>query len=220
MSRYTIPSIVATPVNIILPNHKGLPIPLHPLPLHVHTHARIHMKSHTHTHMHAQTCTRTHMMIEHVNIILVLFIHVNIHDVGHHISNTASVLPLLYMYSTVHELYIHLYYTQKHCLECIYKSVECPNEGCEVVLPSSELEDHTDVCQYRKVSCEHCGESLTVHSLNEHHTETCERYPTECERCQAKIERSKVHLPPSGVTCNCTSGKYQKVCNQVCTMDQ
>ena len=54
---------------------------------------------------------------------------------------------------------------QEHCLNCKHKSVRCPNEGCDIVLPASSLDAHVDECGFRRVSCQHCSMETSANQM-------------------------------------------------------
>ena len=56
----------------------------------------------------------------------------------------------------------HAILSQNHTDECVFRTVKCPNEECEVVLPFNQLESHQQTCQFRRVTCEHCNTETSV----------------------------------------------------------
>ena len=58
---------------------------------------------------------------------------------------------------------------ETHISVCEYKPVTCPNERCEAVVNMADLEEHTsEVCEYRQVFCEECGENMSFKKYGKH----------------------------------------------------
>ena len=54
---------------------------------------------------------------------------------------------------------------EEHALQCSFKGVKCPHNGCEVWMTTSQLEDHVSECLYRQVRCKYCGEDMQYRQL-------------------------------------------------------
>ena len=58
---------------------------------------------------------------------------------------------------------------EAHISVCKYKPVTCPNEKCAKVMNLPDLEQHTgEVCEYRQVYCEECGEDMSFKKYGKH----------------------------------------------------
>ena len=52
---------------------------------------------------------------------------------------------------------------KKHQSECLFKVVECPNEGCKEKLTRRDMNNHKITeCVWREVSCEYCRGSFIM----------------------------------------------------------
>ena len=48
---------------------------------------------------------------------------------------------------------------QGHLLSCSFKLISCPNGNCAVKTTRQKLDEHVaTVCEWRKVTCDHCSE--------------------------------------------------------------
>ena len=48
---------------------------------------------------------------------------------------------------------------QDHLLSCSFKLISCPNGNCAVKTTRQKLDEHVaTVCEWRKVTCDHCSE--------------------------------------------------------------
>eukprot|EP01016_Furgasonia_blochmanni_P038063 TRINITY_DN4557_c0_g2_i3.p1 TRINITY_DN4557_c0_g2~~TRINITY_DN4557_c0_g2_i3.p1 ORF type:complete len:411 (+),score=70.50 TRINITY_DN4557_c0_g2_i3:124-1356(+) len=50
----------------------------------------------------------------------------------------------------------------KHLGECAYRSVKCPNEGCQEKALVTKLQEHEQGCQFRLVTCLDCDEYIKI----------------------------------------------------------
>ena len=58
---------------------------------------------------------------------------------------------------------------EAHVSVCEYRSVTCPNEKCAKIMNFADLEEHTsEVCEYRQVFCEECGEGMSAKKYGRH----------------------------------------------------
>ncbi|OWF38676.1 TNF receptor-associated factor 3-like [Mizuhopecten yessoensis] len=60
--------------------------------------------------------------------------------------------------------------------------VECGHEGCKKIVKWGDLESHEGTCDYRKVQCDHCRDSVKVCSMQKHKDEKCEQRRVECPK--------------------------------------
>ena len=69
---------------------------------------------------------------------------------------------------------------QKHINDaCVYTTVPCPHDGCEVRVQRRAVEEHAASCEQRAVPCEHCGEGGVV-SQRAQHEQVCPQAVVEC----------------------------------------
>ena len=54
---------------------------------------------------------------------------------------------------------------EEHTLQCSFKGVKCPHNGCEAWILTSQLEAHVRECVYRKIKCKYCGQDLQYNQL-------------------------------------------------------
>ena len=60
--------------------------------------------------------------------------------------------------------------------------VYCPNNGCEAIVALGGLQDHTDKCDFRSISCLYCKDSfISLHF--EEHLNVCGHFILECTAC-------------------------------------
>ena len=58
---------------------------------------------------------------------------------------------------------------EAHVSECVYKPVTCPNEKCDAIVNQEDLDEHTsEVCEYREVYCDECGDKMSVKKFGKH----------------------------------------------------
>ena len=58
---------------------------------------------------------------------------------------------------------------EAHISVCEYRPVTCPNEKCATIMNLADLEQHTsEVCEYRQVYCEECGEDMSFKKYGKH----------------------------------------------------
>ena len=68
-----------------------------------------------------------------------------------------------------------------HKLECHFRPVQCPNEGCAVVFSANAGGGHDSSCPYKVLDCpQGCGMGVRRSSLDAHITGACERKPVAC----------------------------------------
>ena len=54
---------------------------------------------------------------------------------------------------------------EEHALQCSFKGVKCPHNGCEAWILTSQLEAHVKECEYRQATCKYCGEDMQYNQL-------------------------------------------------------
>ena len=74
-----------------------------------------------------------------------------------------SNITLFYKYSLLN-LY-SLNFFKDHEKICLYKSLECPLNGCKMKVIKSALNDHMMKCPFRLVKCEYCFGERAFNSL-------------------------------------------------------
>ena len=58
---------------------------------------------------------------------------------------------------------------EAHISVCEYRPVTCPNKKCATIMNLADLEQHTsEVCEYRQVYCEECGEDMSFKKYGKH----------------------------------------------------
>ncbi|KAL4438604.1 hypothetical protein ABPG74_015502 [Tetrahymena malaccensis] len=88
---------------------------------------------------------------------------------------------------------------QKHLeKECMFVDVNCPDEGCQIIILKKDLEEHLKVCEYFLVKCEYCENDYYRKDKKDHEEYVCQNYPVKCdnEQCQEIVKRVdlKKHL--------------------------
>ena len=81
---------------------------------------------------------------------------------------------------------------EEHLIICQRVVVKCEN-GCKVILPRSELDNHVTLfCVKRQVMCEHCDVYFMYEQLTEHHGE-CSEYQVPCpNNCNISVKRKLI----------------------------
>lgn len=76
--------------------------------------------------------------------------------------------------------------------ECQYRMIECPNDGCTVMISHILLSDHLSECLFRTVLCDYCGVDYKFTYLAGHIVE-CNERPVECPNaCGVTCIRSEL----------------------------
>lgn len=81
-----------------------------------------------------------------------------------------------------------------HLKYCEFAEVRCENQGCVSIMQRRHMLGHSrDDCQYRLLTCPHCGIGITSIALKSH-IEECGYRPIECTRkCGEQIPQSNLH---------------------------
>ena len=81
---------------------------------------------------------------------------------------------------------------EEHLIICRKVIVICEN-GCKVILPRSELDNHVTLfCVKRQVMCEHCDVYFMYEQLTEHHGE-CSEYQVPCpNNCNISVKQKLI----------------------------
>lgn len=78
----------------------------------------------------------------------------------------------------------HLYY------DCLKEEVPCENEGCSIKVLREQLSEHMLNCEYRKVMCHHCKNTICYNELEKHY-QSCPRMPVLCPNdCGLEVPNS------------------------------
>jgi len=82
---------------------------------------------------------------------------------------------------------------ETHISSCIYTSISCTNENCEVRVAKKDLEEHVTMsCLWRTVQCDYCHE-LHPQCQMEDDYEKCKRFPMICPGgCMALTSREMI----------------------------
>lgn len=77
--------------------------------------------------------------------------------------------------------------------ECDFRLVECSNSLCSESIPRKYLSSHvTNNCKHRQVKCEFCDTSMQFAVLQQH-TEQCDQRPVSCtNNCGANVLSSRM----------------------------
>ena len=58
---------------------------------------------------------------------------------------------------------------EAHVSECVYRPVTRPNDKCDAIVNRADLDEHTsEVCEYREVYCDECGDKMSVKKFGKH----------------------------------------------------
>jgi len=102
--------------------------------------------------------------------------------------------------------------------ECEFALVACANEGCDLVARRAEVIQHAENCQFKRVTCQLCGEIVREKLLKTHKSEHCRAQIVSCEHCQANMARESLlnHIQDSCpmVKVNCNHQRFG--CSHVC----
>ncbi|KAI6157503.1 hypothetical protein BKA82DRAFT_995827 [Pisolithus tinctorius] len=76
---------------------------------------------------------------------------------------------------------------------CLYVTVPCPEDDCDLSIFRKNLGKHADVCIHRSTQCQGCGVSVKYGDLNDHYSECSSKMAT-CSLCAAEFPRSETQL--------------------------
>ena len=74
----------------------------------------------------------------------------------------AHLLCPSFLHYTQTYTYMYTFHSQKHINVCVYRTVNCPHKGCEMVLPFNQLASHRQACQFKRVACEYCKTETAI----------------------------------------------------------
>lgn len=64
--------------------------------------------------------------------------------------------------------------------ECRFEPVSCKNDGCDFRCSAYALSSHEDICGYKVISCESCGETIRRRDCEKHMSVACPNRPAAC----------------------------------------
>ncbi|KAI6110574.1 hypothetical protein EDD16DRAFT_1836451 [Pisolithus croceorrhizus] len=76
---------------------------------------------------------------------------------------------------------------------CLYATVPCPEDGCDLLVLRKDCGKHADVCIHRSTRCQGCGISVKYSDLNYHYSE-CSSKTATCSLCAAEFPRSETEI--------------------------
>ena len=121
----------------------------------------------------------------------------------HYASDKSGHFTLLLACTTLclSRLNVYLFIFKKHQSGCLFKVIKCPNSGCTKMLSKRYMKIHkTMQCSWRKVSCEHCQESVIMNQkqVRKHFLTfkniwqgSLEAIATSCCICRERIVRNR-----------------------------
>ena len=70
----------------------------------------------------------------------------------------------------------------------------CPNEGCDAIIPYKEVKNHDINCQYQKVLCtnKRCRKRIIKKDLENHIKNICKYTQIECKYCHTEYYRKEI----------------------------
>lgn len=85
----------------------------------------------------------------------------------------------------------------EHVPQCDFRTLNCGNEGCNVVFTAANKENHDSVCDFKILQCEqHCGDEIMRRDMDRHCITVCPMKIINCPfyavGCQANVPRCKV----------------------------
>ena len=81
---------------------------------------------------------------------------------------------------------------EAHVSTCPFVLINCPNEGCQVSMARDSLNRHAkDECQYRKIKCPLCMETITSKEKEKHQEQECLHSNVDCTRCGRQVKRTQ-----------------------------
>jgi len=76
--------------------------------------------------------------------------------------------------------------------ECLFKTVNCINKGCNVKLMKKEIPAHKEVCLFEPLICMYCGEEKLRHLLKSHEDLECDKKTENCTGCKKEIVKKNM----------------------------
>lgn len=88
---------------------------------------------------------------------------------------------------------------------CLYITVPCPEDDCDLLVLRKDCGKHADVCIHRSTRCQGCGISVKYSDLNYHYSE-CSSKTATCSLCAAEFPSSETRIhnascPSAEVSC-------------------
>ncbi|KAI6045985.1 hypothetical protein EDC04DRAFT_1858706 [Pisolithus marmoratus] len=88
---------------------------------------------------------------------------------------------------------------------CLYVTVPCPEDDCDLSILRKDSGKHADVCIHRSTRCQGCGISVKYGDLNDHYSECSSKMAT-CSLCATEFPSSEtmIHIascPSVEVSC-------------------
>ncbi|KAG8646909.1 hypothetical protein MANES_09G040600v8 [Manihot esculenta] len=85
----------------------------------------------------------------------------------------------------------------EHVVNCGFRSLNCKNEGCTVVVCASKLETHDSACPFKIIPCEQkCSDSIMRREMDRHCITICPMKLVNCPfysvGCQSTIARCRI----------------------------
>ena len=70
----------------------------------------------------------------------------------------------------------------------------CPNKGCDAIIPYNDVKNHDINCQYQKVSCpnKRCKKRIIKKDLENHIKNICKYTQIECKYCHTEYYRKEI----------------------------
>jgi len=62
---------------------------------------------------------------------------------------------------------------------CHFYRIQCPNDGCQMIMSRMYLEEHDNQCIYKIIECK-CGDRFPRHELAIHNAQSCKLRQVEC----------------------------------------
>ncbi|PSS36279.1 TNF receptor-associated factor like [Actinidia chinensis var. chinensis] len=69
----------------------------------------------------------------------------------------------------------------RHSLQCSFRTMNCPNEGCNVRFCAAHLENHDSICPFKILPCEQkCSDSIMRREMDKHCITVCSMKLVNC----------------------------------------
>ncbi|KAK2647361.1 hypothetical protein Ddye_014850, partial [Dipteronia dyeriana] len=85
----------------------------------------------------------------------------------------------------------------EHVRTCGFRSMNCPNEGCNQIFSANQMEEHDAVCPFKIIRCEQkCSDSLMRQEMDRHCITVCPMKLAKCPfygvGCQSPVPQSMI----------------------------